>query len=261
MKNTYIFLLFCCAAYLKTFAQSDCSTAYAHIVYALSHSESALEANNITHAKHFAERAKEAFIKVQTSLNDCDCDEVDDTVYDAIQYLSKAKKSTTLEDAYYYANKGKKLADATIAQLDICTLGIDAPIMESTDVESSEATNELASIEAAQNQLLQQQQELERKQAELQQKLTEKKQEELRLQKEELIAKLESTLTQNVTTFNNALQACDCDNKVLNASIEKDKLQAKSLEAIKGSMIGLIKNLTSNYMKQLADCDREDDND
>ncbi|WP_178989020.1 hypothetical protein [Winogradskyella schleiferi] len=261
MKKTYIFLSLCCATYLNANAQSDCSTAYAHIVYALSHSESALEANNVTHAKHFAKRAKEAFIKVQKSISDCECDTVDDTVYDAINYLSKAKNSTTLEDAYYYAHKGKKLANATIAQLDDCTIAAETPIVEAIVMETLDATDEQASLDASQNQLLQRQQELERQQAELQVKIAEKQNEELLLQKEHLIAKLESLVTQNVDTFNNALEACDCSTETLKATVEKEQLKAKSIHEIKGSVIGLIKSLTSNYMKQLADCDREDDND
>lgn len=263
MKKAYIFLLFLCVSYLNLAAQANCSEAYSNIVYALSHADSALEANNVTHAKHFAERSKEAFERVQVSLQNCDCEGVDDLVYDAINYLAKSKTAEKLDDAYYYANKGKLLAESTIEKLDVCTSSItnvDESIIEDTPATNSEV-NELSSIEDEQNQLEQQQLELKRKQAELEEKIAKKKQEELDLKKEGLILKMELTVSDNVKTFNSALQACDCSVKTLKASIEKEKLKSKSIDDIKITVIDVIKELTSNYMKQLAECDNNEEND
>jgi hypothetical protein len=262
MRNTYIFLLTLCAPFLTLSAQSNCSEANSYIVYALSHSESALNANNVTHAKHFAERSREAFLLVQKSLKNCQCDEVDDLVYDAIDYLAKAEKAEKLDDAYYYAHKGKQFAEATIEKLNICTVTTDEEvIIANADVitVTDNTADDLMSIEAQQDQLEQQQRELKLKQLELQQQLAEKKSQELNLKKEALIEKLELTVSTNIETFNSALKACDCEKETLNANLQKKELQSKSINDIKGSAITILKELTSNYMQQLADCTREED--
>lgn len=264
MRNTYIFLLTLCVPFLNLTAQSNCSEASSYIVYALSHSESALSANNVTHAKHFAERSREAFLSVQKSLNNCQCDDVDNLVYDAIDYLAKAKKADKLDDAYYYANKGKEFAEATIEKLNICTDTTNEDVAlanpEALEVtEDTTDTNDSISIEEQQNLLEQQQRELERKQLELQEQLAEKKSQELHLKKEALIKKLELTVSTNIETFNNALKACNCEKETLKANLQKKELQSKSIDDIKGSAINVLKELTSNYMQQLADCDTEID--
>jgi len=250
MKKTYIFLLFFSASYLNIFAQSDCSSAQAHIVYALSHSESALDANNVTHAKHFAKKAKEAFERVQVSLKDCHCDEVDDYVYNAIEYLSKAKTAEKLDDAYYYANKGKSLAETSIEKLDICTsVSDDVSIADTFD-----ETNELSSSAYEQDQLMQQQLELERKHAEIKQKIARKKKQELYLKKEKLIIKMELVVLNNVKTFNTALSDCNCNTEILNVAIDNEDLFSKSLDDIRLSYIDTIKELSSDYTLKLVDC-------
>ena len=66
---------------------------------------------------------------------------------------------------------------------------------------------------------------------------------------------MEQSVSTNIKAFNKALETCDCKTEALNASLEKEKLASKSLRDIKLSFIGVIKELTSNYMKQLADCD------
>ena len=197
MKNTYIFLVIFCAFSLKISAQSDCSKAYAYMVYALSYSESALESNDIEHVKHFSERSKMAFGKAQSSLSSCPCDSVEDMVNDAITYLSKVKNARTIKESYYYSNKGQKLADATISQLDNCTESVKG-FLPDVSVEIDSAIDELASIEAVQNDLLQQQEALKQKQAELKQRLVEKKEQELVMKRKELISKFEITLNTNV---------------------------------------------------------------
>lgn len=234
-------------------AQSDCSKAYAHMKYALSYSESALETNNIEHTKHFAERSKAAFIQAQSSLNNCPCDSVEDMVNDAISYLSKVNSTKALKEAFYYTNKGQKLANATIAQLDNCTESVKG-FAPDISIEVDNTIEELASIEAVQNDLLEQQESLKLKQTELKQRLANKKQQELTIKKEELINKLEVTVNANVITFNNALDACDCQKEVLKTTFKKEKLHKQSLVEIKTLGIDIIKELTANYLKQLNDC-------
>jgi hypothetical protein len=251
MTRNYLFLLFFCASFLNSTAQSNCSSAQAYIVYALSHSESALDANNVTHAKHFANKAKEAFKKVQTSLKDCKCDQVDDFVYEAINYLAKAKTAEKIEDAYFYANKGKKLAEATIENLDLCT-AVNEDVIETTP--EPDTNTQLSSIEYEQEQLKQQQRALELKQAELQQKIAQKKEQETSLKKEELILKMEATVDNTIKTFNEALSACDCNSEMLSTSTNTADLVSQSIEDIRLSFIDTIKALSADYTLKLADC-------
>lgn len=238
--------MFSCASFLNLFAQSDCSGAQAYIVYALSNSKAALDANNITHAKHYAEKAKESFENVQASLKDCQCDEVDDLVYNAINFLSRAKPSDKIEDAYYFSKKGREIAEAVIEKLDACTVNSNAPPLNATD--------ELSSLAYEQEQLKKQQQALEQKQAELKQKLIDKKEQELTLKKETLISKMELTVANNIKVFNEALSACDCNSEISSPSINKANLLSQSVENIRLSFIKTIKDLSTNYTLKLTNC-------
>lgn len=250
MTKNILFLLFFCTSSLNFFAQTDCSGAQAYIVYALSNTKSALEANNITHAKHFAEKAKESFENVQASLESCQCEDINDLVYNAINYLSKAKPAKKIEDAYYYANKGNQLAKAIIEKLDTCT----AVTKDAISTVQINKTDEISSISYEQEQLKQQQLVLEQKQAKLKQKLKLKKEQELTLKKEELISKMEFTIQNNINTFNEALSACDCNTKILNPSINSEDLFIQSFEGIRLFFIDTIQGLSSNYMLKLSDC-------
>lgn len=250
MTKIYILLLFFFTSFLNVTAQTNCSEAQSYIVYALEHSENALVSNNKTDAMYFAKKAKISFESVQASLKNCDCDAVDDIVYNAIHYLSKAKSSVTREDAYYYANKGKKLAEDTIENLDYCTVVTEDVIT----VVPTDETDALASIAYEQEQLKQQQLVLEQKQAQLKQKLAQKKEQETHVKKEELVLKLERTIDNNIKAFNETLRACDCANKVTSNPIDKNVLLTKSLKDIKATFIDAIAELSADYTEEIDDC-------
>ncbi|EGV43996.1 hypothetical protein BZARG_1401 [Bizionia argentinensis JUB59] len=251
MLKNYLFLLIFSFSFLNSFSQSDCSGAQAYIVYALSNSNSALEANNLTHAKYYAAKAKESFENVQESLKDCQCDQVDDFVYDAIAYLSKAESAEKKEKAYYYAQKGKELAQATIEKLDRCTMtGSGSDVSSNTTYEA----DELSSIAKQQEQLKQQQLALQQKQAELKQQLIQKEAQELTLKKEVLISKMTSVVKNNIRTFNDALKNFNCTNEILEDSSNQIDLNNQSLESIRLHFINILTELSSEYTLKLKSC-------
>ena len=264
MKKAYVFLLCCSTFYFNSTAQSNsnCSEAYSYMVYVVSHIETALKPNTLQHVTYYAERAKDALVRAETALEGCQCDGAKDAAYAGIRYLDKTMASKEYDEALFNTHKGKELAERTMQKLDLCIEG-NTPVEAAEELIEVETTTseELSDIEAAQQQLEAQQKELQRQQAALQQKLAAKKAQELQLQKDALIKELEETVTTNVNSFNKALKACDCDNKTLKAALQKETLKKKSITEIKGSVIKVIKSLTDNYKKQLADCDEETDED
>lgn len=249
MFKNYLFLLFFCVSILNSFSQSDCSGAQSYIVYALSNSKAALEANNLTHAKYYAAKAKESFERVQATLNNCPCDEVDDFVYDAIAYLAKAESAEKKEQAYYLAQKGKELALATIEKLDACTMGSG-----NVSFTTNNETDELSSIAKQQEQLKLQQLALEQKQEELKQKLIEKEKQESTLKKEALISRMTTTVNDNIKTYNEALTTCNCETEILRTPINQTNLTSQSLDAIRLRFIKMITELSVQYTLKLKGC-------
>ena len=265
MKKAYIFLLCCSICSFTSTAQSNdnCSETYSHMVYVISHMETALKPNTLQHVVFYGEKAKAALKKAEAALENCDCDGVEDKVGVGLNYLTDIETSEEYDEALFNANKAKEWSQKAVQDMDLCIEGL-APTKEVVAVEDTttvSTTDELSDIEKAQQQLEAQQKELQRQQAALQQKLAAKKAQELQLQKEALIKELEETVTMNVSSFNKALKACDCDNKTLKAALQKETLKKKSITEIKGSVINIIKGLTDNYKKQLADCDEETDED
>ncbi len=266
MKKAYIFLLCCSAFGFTSTAQSptdNCSEAYSHMVYVISHMETALKPNTLQHVVFYGEKAKIALKKAEAALENCDCDGVEDKVGVGLNYLTDIETSKEYDEALFNANKAKEWSQKAVQDMDLCIEGL-APTTEAVVVEDTttvSTADELSDIEKAQQQLAEQQKELQRQQEALQQKLAAKKAQELQLKKEALIKKLEHTVSTNVSTFNEALKACDCDGKTLKANLKKETLKHKSISEIKGSVIKVIKSLTENYKKQLADCDEETDDD
>ena len=251
MKRTYIFSIIF-FVYFFSYSQSGCSNAQAHIVYAYNNAKNSLDANNITHLKFYANKALEAFERVQSVLGTCDCEGVENYTFESIQKLNKVPAIDKMHDAQYFVGKAKEYAQQIITTLDYCTASEEGVTLASY--------NELSELEKEQLKLKQQQESLQKQQEALKHQLAKQKEEELFIEKQQLIIKSQAAIEKNIEAYNALLSACKCDTAFLDNS-KKDnqsELISKSVDEIKTHYIKSIKDLTSNYINMLSTCDSED---
>ncbi len=251
MKRTYLFpIIF--FVYITSYSQSGCSDAQAHIVYAFNNAKNSLEANNITHLKFYANKALEAFERVQSALSNCNCQNVENYTYESIQKLNKVPAIDKMHDAQYFVGKAKEYAQKIITALDYCTASEQGVTLASYD--------ELSDLEKEQLKLKQQQEALQTQQEALKQQLAKQKKEELLIEKQQLIIKSNAAISKNIEAYNELLNACNCNTATQeNSTAENEgELILKSVDEIKTYYIKSIKDLTSNYMNMLSTCDNED---
>ncbi|WP_228850896.1 hypothetical protein [Aegicerativicinus sediminis] len=245
MKKTYFFIG-CFISFIAAFSQEDCSTAQAHIVYAFSNSKTGLDANNVTHVKYYGNKTLDAFERVQKALKSCDCPDVGEWTYQAIEKLKKLDATEKIADAKYFVGKANAYAQDIITALDLYTAGESSVSNEVTQLDS---------IEEEQLRLQQEQEALKKKQEQLKQKLAEQQQLEQSLAKEQLIVKSETALSNSIKAYNDLLSTCDCKKTVEPKRENKEILKTKSLEEIRKYYISSIKNITSDYIATLDECE------
>lgn len=247
MKKTYLFFFSLIAISHISFAQNNCTDAQLHIVYAFNNAKLSLEANNLTHLKHYAEKSLEAFKRVDASLTNCDCNNVADLTYMSIDKLSNVEEQEKMHEAQYFVGKAKKFAQEIITELDLCTVYTS----------KEEELVELSALEKEQLKLKQEQEQIRLKQEELKQKLAEQAKQEQFLAKEQLIIQTEAALNQNLKAYQDLLEACDCKKNVtiVPEKSSKDSLINKSIKDIRKHYLESFKSLTTDYMATLDDCE------
>jgi hypothetical protein len=252
MKKIYLFSFIFCS-YVCSFSQTDCSNAQAHIVYAFNNAKNALEANNITHLKFYANKSLDAFERVQSALETCHCESVENYTFESIEKLSKVPPIEKMAEAQYFVGKAKEYAQKIITALDYCTLSDNSTASVVTDYE-------ITDLEKEQLKLKQQQEALKRQQEAIKQQLSKQKKEELLIEKQQLIIKTNAAISKNIQAYNDVLNACQCHTEipVNTAKQNTDQLMSKSVDEIRTYYIKSIKDLTSNYMNMLSTCDNED---
>lgn len=247
MRKTYLALILLFTVVQGIFAQQNCSDAQLHIVYAFNNAKLSLEANNLTHLKHYAEKSLQAFERVNSSLGNCDCTNVADLTYMSIDKLSKVEEQEKMHEAQYFVGKAKKFAQEIITELDHCTIYTS----------KEEELVELSALEREQLKLKQEQEAIKQKQEELKQKLAEQARQEQYLAKEQLIIQTEAALNQNLKAYQDLLEACDCKKNVTIApeKSSKDSLINKSIRDIRKHYLESFKTLTTDYIATLDDCE------
>lgn len=251
MKKFFLFpLIFC--FYSICFSQTDCSYSQSHIVYAFNNAKNALESNNITHLKFYANKSLEAFERVQSTLGTCKCAEVENHTFESIEKLSKVPPIEKMAEAQYFVGKAKDLAQKIITALDYCTLQDNSSTSAITNYETSDLEKEQLKLKQKQEALLKQQETLNKQ-------LAKQKEEELWIEKQQLISKTNTAISKNIQAYNDILNACKCHTVFPdNTSKQNEKeLMTKSVDEIRTYYIKSIKDLTSNYMTMLSTCDNE----
>jgi len=251
MKNILLFpFIFC--VHFSSFSQSGCSDAQAYIVYAFNNTKTALEANNLTDLKFYANKALDNFKHVHKVLGTCNCKNVENYTYESIQKLSKVPPIEKKIQAQYFVGKAKDYAQKIITALDYCTAS-DQGVTLASD-------NEVTDLEQEQLKLKRQQEALLKQQEALKQKLAKQRKEELFIEKQQLIAKSNAAISKNIQAYNELLDACNCHTEIPedNGKQEGDRLISKSMKEIKAYYIQSAKDLTSDYMNMISTCDNED---
>ncbi len=249
MKKIFLFpVIFC--VYFLSFSQSGCSDAQAHIVYAFNNAKNALEANNITHLKFYANKTLEAFERVQNVIKTCTCENVENYTYESIEKLSKVPPIETMAEAQYFVGKAKDYAQKIITALDYCTLSDKSTSSGVTDYK-------ITDLEQEQLRLKQQQDVLLKQQEALNQQLAKQKEDDLFIEKQQLIMKTNAAISKNILAYNEVLNACQCNSSISDKTVSKsdDQLISKSVDEIKTYYLKSIQDLTSNYMDMLSTCD------
>ena len=256
MKRINLFpIIFCICFY--SYSQTGCTDAQAHIVYAFNNAKNSLKANNITHLKFYANKALEAFERVQEALDDCNCAEVEAYTIESIEKLYKVPPIAKMAEAQYFVGKAKENAQKIITALDYCTVSDKGSSVVSV---ASSDDQDLSELEKEQLKLKQQQEALIKKQNALKQQLAKQKEAELNVEKQQLIVKSNAAISKNIQAYNELLDACHCNTEISDGSVKQNdkELMSKSVDEIKSYYLKSIKDLTSNYMNMLSTCDNED---
>ncbi len=240
-KSYFIVLLFLVST--LSIAQSKCEDADSDLLYAYSHVKSAYKSNNISHLKYYSNRSLEAFERSKEKLKACGCNSAYDLAYDGAKLLVHVEKANTYEDGRFYVKRARDIAQKSIVELDKFTI-------------LTNEEEELLTLESEKDKLEQLQNELKEKEAEIKAKLALQKEKESNLKKERLINTYKEAIANNIKTYNNILEICDCDPSTLaDIKPKEEKIADKSVEEIKLLLIENIKGLTTNYLSRLDLCD------
>lgn len=88
--------------------------------YAYAHSKKAHESNNVFHTQEYADRAMEAFDKVEILSDKCGCDEANEMAYEAKTNMKNSLGQDTYERSRYYAKQARELGPKILEQLTNC---------------------------------------------------------------------------------------------------------------------------------------------
>lgn len=228
------------------YGQSSCDTANSYFVIAYAHVKDAYSSNNISHLKYFAKRSQESFNLSKKSLKDCGCDKALKLANESIDFLVKAQKEKTYEDSRFFIKRSRELSKKSMSEIDLCS-------MEEYEDELSKKPK-LSNLELEQELLRHQQKELQLKADLLKAKMEKQKAESLALKRKVLISSYKKTISENVTTYNASLKACNCDYSEIKAKDDSSDLSTNNLEDIKSYYKNNLKALASNYIEQLDSC-------
>jgi len=265
-RITSILFLLCIVS--QTNAQNLYEDALTAASYAYSHSKKAHGANNVFHTQEYADKAIEAFEKVENLADECGCSEANETAYEAKTNMVSSLDQDTYERSRYYAKQAKELGPKLLEQLTDCQAnGISSSDSYIGDIASAEKEAiAIASEEVAQKQkeLEAQKRQLEIEQQKLQQQIAEqqkaqaefeaqraeelKEQTVVKAKAEQALQKLESALQELSIAFD--------DESIFESQKDylrsENELQNETLNDTKNFYVNRAKELTKSAMQQFA---------
>lgn len=216
MKN-YLLLIFLFSATLQTTAQEGCEDANSYLVIAYSHVKDAYDSNNISHLKYYAKRSVESFKLAKGFLNTCDCKTALELTDKGIDLLAKVKHANTFEDGRFFVKRGRDVAKESMIESDKCSYANPDVIDVAQTEEKGIAKNDMAT-------------------------------------KEKLITSYITVISSNIKSYNEALNACDCNHSAIKNTNVTEDLQHMSIEDIQKKMTSSLKDLATNYLSELDAC-------
>lgn len=145
---------------------SNCETAYQEASYGYQHTKKALQANNKEQLLQYTEKALEAITRSKSYLQNCGCNDADNSSFDAVENLNKGLSKSTYEEIRFYVKKAKNFSQRIIISLDSCG---------ENDIEATDSSGEENDLLAQERALMEQQKALEAQQIKLKEQLAEKK--------------------------------------------------------------------------------------
>ncbi len=239
----------------------ECEGSYQNASYGLIHTEKAMEANNTTHLKEFALRAKIALEKVRETTQKCGCTDANYASYDAVENLEKALEKEKFEDVRFLVSRAKALSKEALVALDKCNAN-------QSFANFNEEEENLLEME---KKLLEQQQQLLAKQQELAAQIEQQKSLQQQIQKDrELMLEAqkalqitaESNLEEIAQLINNFTDAMDCTEAapLTKESFKRntEDLALESLGRTKAFYIEKAQEMANTLINRLNKCDTND---
>ncbi|GGX28425.1 hypothetical protein [Aquimarina muelleri] len=263
MKKVTLILFILCSI-SETNAQDLYEDALTAASYAYSHSKKAHGANNVYHTQEYADKAVEAFLKVEALTEKCNCKKANETAYQARVDMESSLNEDTYERSRFFAKRAKELGSQILKELTSCRANNSS--LPNTEVASIDQGNDLAEATA---EVVNKQKELEekRRQLEIEQQKLEQQIAEQNRQKAEFEAKRAAEFKEQSLLklkAENALKNLEKALLELNLILDKeskleaqidyirseDDLKNESLNSTKTFYINKAKELTKKVMQQ-----------
>ena len=267
MKKITPLLLVLIGFISQTNAQDVYYDALTAASYAYSHSKKAHGSNNVFHTQEYADKAIEAFEKVETLAEQCGCEKAIETAYKAKKQMVSALDQDTYERSRYYAKQAKELSPVLLEQLTDCQAFALNNNSQTEDVAiAEEEVIEIVSEEISkkQKELEEQKQQLKIEQKKLQQQIAEqqkvkakfkqlriaelKKQSLVKLKAEQALQKLENALNELSIAFDNQ-SMFEVEKEYVRS---ENELKNETLNDTKNFYVNRAKELTENAMQQFT---------
>ncbi len=265
MKRIALILFLSCFA-SQINAQNLYDDALTAASYAYSHSKKAHGANNVYHTQEYADKAIEAFQKVEDLADQCNCKNANETAYAARVDMQSSLEQDTYERSRFFAKRAKELGSQLLEQLTSCQASVGAyTYAEEASIddenEIAEATEEVSSkqkeLEEKRRQLEIEQRELEAQIAEQSRKKAEfeamraaelKEQSLIKSKAEQALQKLENAL-QELSVVLNEESSFETQSDYLRS---ENELKNESLDDTKNFYVNRAKELTQTAMQQFV---------
>lgn len=233
--------------------------------YAYSHSKKAYGANNVFHTQEYADKAVDAFAKVENLAGDCGCKKANETAYQAKTDMESSLEQDTYERSRYFAKRAKELGSELLKELTLCQANAKNGIVEGLgSTQDSNIADTVEEVSAKQQELEEKKRQLEIQQKQLEQQIAaqQKAQKELEAKRAQELLKqsaIKSKAEQALKKLENAiLELSIALNDEASFSYEDDylrsesELQNESLDDTKNFYVNRAKELTKTAMQQFA---------
>lgn len=117
-KNFYFFYTIVLFSFTSFANNVECEYANSNMGYAKSQLTAALQTQDINQARFYAYKALNALEKSKEQLKNCGCKSAKETLFENIEILTLATRSTTLEGTISYLNESIGLTNNTIKVLE-----------------------------------------------------------------------------------------------------------------------------------------------